>query len=256
MEGKFKLEWTDFEQNLVASFHQLRRDNELFDVTLVCEDEQVEAHKVILSASGGFFKSIMKKNSHSHPLIYMKGVRIGDMRALLDFMYLGQASVCQDNVKSLLRLGEELRVIGMVEGLEEGNKGQNLVPKDSLTDIEYPQNLEVKLEDKSSYETEETVANFKEIVQEDSTETEQNTTELPDSFRTKNNKTSKSGRKVGFECDKCDKFYKAKQNLDRHAETHIEGLAYNCKGCEKVFKTKNSLQFHMYTKCRSNRISN
>ena len=44
-------------------------------MTLACEDgQQVEAHKVILAASSPFFQTLLQKNKHSHPLIYMRGV--------------------------------------------------------------------------------------------------------------------------------------------------------------------------------------
>ena len=44
-------------------------------MTLACEDgQQVEAHKVILAASSPFFQNLLQKNTHSHPLIYMRGV--------------------------------------------------------------------------------------------------------------------------------------------------------------------------------------
>ena len=54
---KFCLRWNDFESNISVSFRELREDNELFDITLACEEEQVQAHKVILSACSPFFRS-------------------------------------------------------------------------------------------------------------------------------------------------------------------------------------------------------
>ena len=37
---------------------------------------QVEAHKLILAASGPFFHAILKKNKHSHPLVFMRVVKL------------------------------------------------------------------------------------------------------------------------------------------------------------------------------------
>ena len=119
--GNFELKWSDFEGNLATSFKDLREDGDLFDVTLVCDDDQLEAHKVILSASSVFFKSIIKKNPHTHPLIYFKGVNIEDMRALIDFIYLGQTSVSQDEVQAFLTLGEELGVKGLIRNNQMEN---------------------------------------------------------------------------------------------------------------------------------------
>merc|ERR1719245_1955828 len=113
--GNFELQWDDYEGNLVTSFKDLREEGELFDVTLACEDDQVNAHKVILSATSSFFQSIIKRNPHAHPLIYLKGVKLQHLAALLDFIYFGTAKVAQDDVKSFLALGEELGVKGLTK---------------------------------------------------------------------------------------------------------------------------------------------
>ena len=48
---KFCLRWNDFENNMNSAFKELRDDNDFFDVTLAYDDEQIQAHKVILSAA-------------------------------------------------------------------------------------------------------------------------------------------------------------------------------------------------------------
>ena len=58
---KFCLKWNDFRENVATAFGSLREDNTFSDVTLTCEDgQQVEAHKVVLSASSPFFKVYFK----------------------------------------------------------------------------------------------------------------------------------------------------------------------------------------------------
>ena len=84
---KFCLKWNDFETNLSRAFSELREEKDFFDVTLVCEDNQLDAHKVILSACSPFFRNILKKNPHKHPLLYLKDVRREDMQSILTFMY-------------------------------------------------------------------------------------------------------------------------------------------------------------------------
>ena len=54
--GEFELQWNDFQDSLSSSFKELRDDGDLFDITLACDDGQLEAHKTILSASSTFFK--------------------------------------------------------------------------------------------------------------------------------------------------------------------------------------------------------
>ena len=42
---KFCLRWNDFETNINEAFKELRESKDFFDVTLVCENEQMQAHK-------------------------------------------------------------------------------------------------------------------------------------------------------------------------------------------------------------------
>merc|ERR1712154_668082 len=87
---KFCLRWNDFESNISIAFRELRDDKDFFDVTLVCSSGQIQAHKIILSACSPFFRSVLKKNPHHHPLLYLKGVHYNDLQAVLNFMYHGE----------------------------------------------------------------------------------------------------------------------------------------------------------------------
>jgi len=112
---KFCLRWNDFESNISSAFRELRDDKDFFDVTLACEDEQIQAHKVILSACSQFFRNILRRNSHQHPLLYLKGVRFPDLQAVLNFMYHGEVNVAQEELNSFLAVAEDLRVKGLTQ---------------------------------------------------------------------------------------------------------------------------------------------
>ena len=43
---KFCLRWNDFETNISVAFRELREEKDFFDVTLACDDSQIQAHKV------------------------------------------------------------------------------------------------------------------------------------------------------------------------------------------------------------------
>lgn len=59
--NKFCLSWNDYESSLSVAFRDLREEKEFFDVTLACENEQIEAHKVILSSCSLFFRKHPKE---------------------------------------------------------------------------------------------------------------------------------------------------------------------------------------------------
>ena len=128
---KLCLQWNDFKQNIGSSFGALRGDEDFSDVTLVCEDgQQIEAHKVILAASSPFFKELLRRNKHPHPLVYLRGLKSDDLVAIIDFLYFGEANVLQENLETFLAFAEELKLKGLTkEANDVYNEIENEIPK-------------------------------------------------------------------------------------------------------------------------------
>jgi len=112
---KFCLRWNDFESNISNAFKEVRNEKDFFDVTIACDDDQIQAHKVILSACSPFFRNILLRNPHQHPLLYMKGVKFTDLQSVLNFMYHGEVNVAQEELNSFLAVAEDLRVKGLTQ---------------------------------------------------------------------------------------------------------------------------------------------
>ena len=97
-------------KNFSESLKETKENDDFFDVTLACEDDQIEAHKLVLSACSSFFRNILKRNPHAHPLLYLKGVKIEDLRNILEYMYSGEVRVESTLVTSFLQTAEDLQV--------------------------------------------------------------------------------------------------------------------------------------------------
>ena len=109
------LKWDDFDENVKSSFGSLREDNDFTDVTLACEDgQQFEAHKVILASSSPFFQNILKGIKHTHPFLYLSGMKGDELSAILDFLYCGEANIDQKNLEFFLVIAEQLQLIGLM----------------------------------------------------------------------------------------------------------------------------------------------
>jgi hypothetical protein len=120
---KFCLRWNDFESNISCAFRELRDDKDFFDVTLACDDEQIQAHKVIISACSPFFRNILRRNHHQHPLLYLKGVKYTDLQSVLNFMYHGEVNVAQEELNSFLAVAEDLQIKGLTQNQSATAKG-------------------------------------------------------------------------------------------------------------------------------------
>ena len=112
-EGFF-LKWNDFHQNIVGSYKDLQNNCDFSDVTLLCEDaQQIDAHRIILAASSPFFRSVPKRNQHSHPMIYMRGINTKDLATIVDFIYHGEVNINQKDLNGFLALAEQLQLKGL-----------------------------------------------------------------------------------------------------------------------------------------------
>ena len=114
MDEKLSVKWEDFQINISASFEELRAGNDFADVTLACEDQDFEVHKLVLSASSPVLKALLQRTKkQTQPMIYMRGMLAKDLEALMDFIYLGEAKIFQANLPTFLAIAEELQVKGL-----------------------------------------------------------------------------------------------------------------------------------------------
>jgi len=110
---KFVLKWERFSETMTSSLQEMRKDDDLFDITLIIGRRQLHAHRLILSACSPVLWAIVREIKSTHPYIYLKGVRYDILSSILDFMYQGEVDVSQDDLTSFLDLAEELQVKGL-----------------------------------------------------------------------------------------------------------------------------------------------
>ena len=99
-----------FDTHAAKVLSDLMGNEEFADVTLVAEDQQIKAHKLILSSCSPFFQNIFVQNPHQHPLIYLKGVSFENLQNVIKFVYQGEARVNKDKLNSFLEVSQELQM--------------------------------------------------------------------------------------------------------------------------------------------------
>ena len=243
-DEKLCLQWNEFKENVSSVFGDLRQDNELTDVTLVCEDgQQVEAHKVVLVASSPFFLNILKRNKHPHPLIYMRGVKPENLMAMVDFFYHGEANVDQENLDSFLVLAEELQLKGLrgnqtEAAVEEFQKPtQEKSSKYRSVTEQFPANKLVCNENEFFQP-----ANEDALVLSDEATNNTNMESLDQQVKymmliSENADPYLKGRRARIykECGKEGSYQKIMSHIESH---HIAGISIPCGLCGHVFKTR------------------
>ena len=260
---KFCLQWNSFQKNIASSYKVLREDQEFSDVTLVSADNtKFEAHRVILSSASSFLKSMISGNNHSHPLIYMRGIKTKYLKSILDFIYHGQVNVEQDDLNDFLQLAEELELKGLStvkSEIEEppiaAETKQRATPSKAKISKLDDENIEHVAPESSKANT--LADDIKSIIPfENTTNHSEESTHLEAkmfiSFKDETNELNKMINSMleyedgHWKCGRCGQTKKDKTRVKRHIETHIDGISHPCGHCDKSLKTRNALQSHIY----------
>ena len=123
MMEKFSVAWNGFDTSAGNSFRSLHRDSEFADVTLACDDDELfSAHKFVLIASSKFFRKIILRSQHSHPFLFLKGVKHLLLQNIMDFIYLGSVEVAQEDFQGFLNLAKDLQIMGLSDFKNESPK--------------------------------------------------------------------------------------------------------------------------------------
>ena len=111
--------WQTYSSHLKEMMKNLLESSDAADVTLVCDDRtKYKAHKFVLKACSPVFKSIMTDLSQNESVIYLRGVQAQEMKPILQYLYLGQATVFENRVNEFLNVAESLEIIEIIEGMD------------------------------------------------------------------------------------------------------------------------------------------
>merc|ERR1712215_385525 len=125
---KFTLRWSQFEETTKASLKSLHGNDHLCDVTVLSADDQdIKARKVVLAGSSPYFQRILKNNPNDHPLLFMNGINMDVLKAIVAFIYLGEVQVEQDNLEAFMAGATALEVKGL-QREDVGELDENVDP--------------------------------------------------------------------------------------------------------------------------------
>jgi len=137
MDELFNLKWNSFAINVSSSFSKIREADNLLDVTLVCDDGELEAHKLVLFSGSKFFQEVLQKSKHAHPLLYLKNMKIRSLKQIVDFIYYGEVNVTEKDLESFINIAADLKING-IKDLDDfsGSSKLRMLQKENLERID------------------------------------------------------------------------------------------------------------------------
>jgi len=276
----YVLNWVDHEQVRASSLQSLWKQQDFLDVTIACDDDQIEAHKVVLSAASPFFQNILKRNPHSHPLLYLRGTTKKDMEAILEFIYSGTTKVIQEDLEHFIELAKSLHVNGLCEYdiastednyVEFPTSGEIIAGKNKENEPSGKKSMGQKKRRKKSTKEETVVKDIDEIAglenesanyMLDMAINSLNTFLEPEKSKENpefqkndfmNTSIAEYDEKVlelvekseiGWKCRQCPYERKASAHVNEHVEMHITGFLLSCNLCDRTFTHKRQIRHH------------
>ena len=249
-DNAIKLCWEKFETNAPDTFRKLWNDQYFADVTLATvDDQQIKAHKVILSFCSQFFRNIFLMNPHQNLLLYLKDIIYKELAMVIKFIYLGQCEVGQYELSDFLATGNDLKVEGLIKDvnfkdIEEPvvNNGIHDTQEPQVPDSNYT-DFDGKTWEMSNQKNESEVT----IASNQKEGGRFACSECNAGFGTTgglsyHRRSTHEG--VMYECDQCDHSYNDNSNLTKHKESIHEGVRYVCDQCDYKATTRRHLTTH------------
>ena len=130
---KYSMTWHTYSEHLRDMLMEIMNDD-YTDVTLVSEDKKhIRAHKNILSACSPVFKDIMKLEQSNKPIIYLRGIKISEIESIMQFIYLGEATLYHDRMEEFLAVARSLEIKELCNAETETNGDKEHLLKDPVT---------------------------------------------------------------------------------------------------------------------------
>ena len=219
----FNFTWREFNENSSSTIRKLFEDKQFSDVTILSEDgEEMKLHRAILASSSAFFRNVLSKINQSDPLIFLKGIQSKELLSIVRFMYLGQAEVAQEDLKSFMEAAKCLQVPGLSDNFSTLSASDPQSNSSSSDKPPVTKRVRFSLEKNQNIVFDQTELNENDFVE--CAEMEQ---QVENGFNQKEDTVTSSEEmrdcqknadrdSIKFSCESCDQMYNRQDNLQRH----------------------------------------
>ena len=104
---------TSHPNKVLAGLNFLRQAQKYCDITICCENVEVQCHKIVLASFSPYFQAMFSVDlkESQQDKITIKGVEADMIKVLIDYAYTSSVQITKTNVQSLLSAANLLRIL-------------------------------------------------------------------------------------------------------------------------------------------------
>ena len=226
MPESFSINFNNYQENLSQSFKAAREFEYFHDVTLACDDGQINAHKLLLFTGSEFFQKMLPRFKNPNPFIYLKGLKVRDLEMILDFVYYGEVRIQADDLTSVLNVAKDLEIKGFSQIYDNGPKPKSdddtsTVSK-KLDDLLSTISEAMGSRDEASVLS--TISSETKDLEEEILQSKEENEDIDTKVLELMERTVTGESKVSWNCTKCDFHSNDKTRTRRHVRAiHVRG---------------------------------
>ena len=253
----YNLDWSTFQSHLVYTSKELFKDKLFADVTLLSDDLiQIKAHKTVLGSASEFFKQLFTEIESDSGSLILLGVQSKDLKAVMEFIYLGGTKIAEEYVSTFLETARHLG-IKQLNMIEEECQDKTEVLSDAFEvkknqKEKKPEAFDIPKSNQLSSErfNSNLVCLQSDILKLENTDSDSQRSSLQIETRYQDDQhesreaISNQKNKGNIECAQCSAKFVNNYSLRRHISSVHNKLTFECDKCSKKVSTIDSLKRH------------
>ncbi|KMQ98124.1 protein tkr, partial [Lasius niger] len=112
------LQWAGHAGYITERFSGLLARQALVDVTLICDEQKLRVHKLVLASNSIYFEEILQQDLGQEPIILLHDLDFEILKAMVEFMYCGETTISHQHLSSLHTAAQIFKVKKLVSVID------------------------------------------------------------------------------------------------------------------------------------------
>ncbi|XP_011257622.1 uncharacterized protein LOC105252102 isoform X1 [Camponotus floridanus] len=112
------LQWAGHAGYITERFSGLLARQALVDVTLICDEQKLRVHKLVLASNSIYFEEILQQDLGQEPIILLHDLDFEILKAMVEFMYCGETTISHQHLSSLYTAAQIFKVKKLVSVID------------------------------------------------------------------------------------------------------------------------------------------